>query len=382
MKLYADARYLPDPLPHCPLLYPFWGDTPRSAFQLGPHRFKRYIESGPQFFALTPLNEADAAILPFQWEQAVPEAIRVRGDLALHGQDHDVIRTAVESALERATSLAAEADRASKPLAVFFVHYEGATPSLPNAWTFRSSLYASRRAPHEFAQPFWFDDPIVSECGGQLPLRSKTAKPTVGFCGLVVARGLATLPRRLSRAMTAWPDLPLALWRMSGDRLVAAPFRPRARALALLRSASEVDTRFILRARWFNGLFEQFSLPLLRESRTEYLENVLGNDYVLCTRGHGNCSIRLYETLACGRIPVFVNTDCVLPYEPWIDWKQYCVWVDEQDLAQIAEKVAAFHDRLTPSGFQDLQRACRELWLEWLSPQGFFKNFHRHFGAS
>lgn len=30
-----------------------------------------------------------------------------------------------------------------------------------------------------------------------------------------------------------------------------------------------------------------------------------GSDYVLCTRGNGNYSIRFYEALCRGRIPVF-----------------------------------------------------------------------------
>jgi hypothetical protein len=93
----------------------------------------------------------------------------------------------------------------------------------------------------------------------------------------------------------------------------------------------------------------------------------------------GNYSIRFYETLSCGRIPVFVNTDCVLPFEEWIDWKSYCVWVEAHEVARAAEKVAEFHDGLSDAEFRDRQRACRQLWLDWLSPLGFFKNFRRYF---
>jgi hypothetical protein len=67
------------------------------------------------------------------------------------------------------------------------------------------------------------------------------------------------------------------------------------------------------------------------------------------------------------------------PYEQWIDWKQYCVWIEERDLPRIADIVVDFHERLSPRSFQTLQKACRQLWLDWLSPQGFFSNFHRHF---
>ena len=106
---------------------------------------------------------------------------------------------------------------------------------------------------------------------------------------------------------------------------------------------------------------------------------MVGSDYVLCIRGAGNFSYRLYETLSCGRIPVFVDTDCVLPYERWIDWPSLGVWLPEKDLPRIAERVAAFHELLSPTEFRERQRACRRLWEEWLSPVGFFANFYRHF---
>jgi len=118
---------------------------------------------------------------------------------------------------------------------------------------------------------------------------------------------------------------------------------------------------------------------LAQQWRRNFVDNMIDGDYVLCTRGFGNFSYRLYEALCCGRIPVFVNTDCVLPYEHLIDWRQYCVWVEEYEIDMIGDIVARFHAGLSDTDFHDLQRACRRLWDEWLSPTGFFANFHRHF---
>lgn len=67
----------------------------------------------------------------------------------------------------------------------------------------------------------------------------------------------------------------------------------------------------------------------------------MGSDYVLCARG-GDFSYRLYETLSYGRIPVFVDTDCVLPYDSEIKWKDYCVWVDEKEVNRIGERSRSF----------------------------------------
>jgi len=142
-----------------------------------------------------------------------------------------------------------------------------------------------------------------------------------------------------------------------------------------------VESNFVFRDAWFDGALEggRVDRSRLLSSRRQFVENLFGSDYVLCTRGGGNYSIRFYEALSAGRIPVFVNTDCVLPFGEWIDWKQHCVWVERGDIARAAERVAEFHEALSPGEFKERQRACRRLWEEWLSPGGFFKNLRRYF---
>ncbi len=114
-------------------------------------------------------------------------------------------------------------------------------------------------------------------------------------------------------------------------------------------------------------------------TNVEFVNNIFNTDYTVCIRGGGNFSKRLYETLCCGRIPIFVDTDSVLPYDFAVDWKRYCVWIDRSEVPHIAEKVAGFHAGLSPNDFEDLQRECRKLWQDRLSRQGFFDHFHEHF---
>ncbi|RYE12198.1 MAG: exostosin, partial [Sphingobacteriaceae bacterium] len=92
--------------------------------------------------------------------------------------------------------------------------------------------------------------------------------------------------------------------------------------------------------------------------------------------GYGNNSIRFFEALCCGRIPVFVNTDCVLPYDFLIDWKKYCVWIEEDDISKIPEKVLEFHNKYTDEEFKALQVEIRTIWRTYFTPEGFFKNLH------
>jgi len=52
--------------------------------------------------------------------------------------------------------------------------------------------------------------------------------------------------------------------------------------------------------------------------------------------------------------------------------------VDEPDLPHVAERVLAFHERLSPQAFIDFQQECRQFWQKWLCPEGFFEHFHHH----
>ncbi len=158
--------------------------------------------------------------------------------------------------------------------------------------------------------------------------------------------------------------------------------RVRAQAIHVLSRRQDLRTNFVLRQAFWNGALAtgQLDAALAQSSRREFVANMINSDYVLCARGAGNFSYRLYETLSCGRIPILVDTDCVLPYDDVIDWRQYCVWVDEQEIEAIGEQVLSFHSALTAKDFRGLQIRCRRLWEEWLSPQGFFAHLHCYLG--
>jgi hypothetical protein len=105
------------------------------------------------------------------------------------------------------------------------------------------------------------------------------------------------------------------------------------------------------------------------------MNNMLDNDYAFCIQGIGNNSIRLYETLCCGRISIFVYTDCILPFEDIIDWKHLCVWVEEKDIYRIGEIVKEYHTNLSNDEFKQRQVQLRRTWEDYLSPVGFLVKF-------
>lgn len=350
--LYSDRSYLTSGAPHVPILLPFWGRTPEDPNEPARGRYERYVRSGGQFFQMGSLEDCDAAIFPQSWGSVI-------GD---------------EAAEARAAAFVACVNEAAKPAVVFFYN-DSAEPVGLDATVFRTSLYRSCRSAHEFAQPAWSEDFVERYLGGMLPLRGLKRRPVTGFCGYAPRPpATATTRGRLRRVLG------------NGKRRVQASLGHlppvdfvRARALDALQRHPDVDTNVVLRDEFWGGITSRPDPAALLRLRGEYVQNIVDSDYVLCARGGGNFSYRLYETLSCGRIPVFVDTDCVLPLEFVIDWKDYCVWVDQADLADIGDRVAAFHASLTRVEFADRQRACRRLWETHLSPHGFFAHFHEHF---
>lgn len=357
LKIFSDRQeLLPGMMPSA-ILFPFWQDLYSDQLYAWKSPYDRYVEIGRSLFEMTSFEDADFSILPFDWHE-------VRGDSW---------RTPINRVAQKMADRFAERFR-GKPLVVFFgSDCSDEKISIDNAIVFRQSTYRSRSQhdPNSFVFPFFCEDYVEQYFHHELPIRQKREKPTVGFCGF--ARSLS-LRRRLQTPL--YHAYQLATQGKIGASLYKGQSL-RIKALNLLSAHSGIETNFIIRDQ---AVFFHAPDPTRKKlARMEFVQNLIQSDYVFCCRGAGNYSNRLYEVLSCGRIPVLLNTDCEMPLEPWIDWKKYCVWVDEKDLPNLGDKILEFHHQLSDQDFMELQQACRSLWQQWLSPEGFFANFDRCF---
>jgi hypothetical protein len=364
IKVYTDKAYIPKGSTHIAMLYPFWGQTsfekdPTKELQSG--RFNCYTETGQNFLELTPLEDADIAVLPIAWSGV--EKNKDGRDLA--------------------TQLAQKVTQLGKKIMVFVTGGEDVHVWLNNSLVFDMALYRSRQERHTFAMPAFVEDLIQKHYSGELVIRQKSTRPTIGFCGYAPPLGLPLGFKKTKESIRLLANITQVNRLFPFIKMSQIGHAYRARALQPLLKNSSVSTNFLLRdlvsfgGAW-NGLVPGGRVDRAEQFRKEFVNNMIDSDYILCVRGYDNFSLRLYETLCCGRIPIFLDTDCVLPYDFAVNWKDYCVWVNENEISQIAKKVINFHQRLSPQDFIDFQYKCREFWLNWLSPQGFFKNFYRH----
>jgi hypothetical protein len=342
LRIFTDRSYVPPGVDHTVMLYPFWGNPATPVPDPVSGDYARYMDSAAEFLTLTPLEAADVAVLPFAWESA---------------EHHPAARAAADRFVRVAAA-------AGKPVAIFFFSDSSAAVPL-EATVIRTSLAMSSRRPNEFALPAWNEDIVAEHCQAQLPIRPRPSNPVVGFCGRVPRRG------RFREFFG----------RIRGPHSSAAN-KLRADVLDALRSSRAVSSRFIERPFFFGDSAANMDPSNQRQHRhwrRDFIDNLIDSDYALCVRGIGNFSFRLYEALCCGRIPVIVDTDGVLPFDWEVRWRDYGVWVQPDELEHIGDRVASFNAALSDRAFVELQHECRRLWEDRLSPEGFFRNFYRHF---
>lgn len=203
----------------------------------------------------------------------------------------------------------------------------------------------------------------------EIEVRKKQAKPVVGFCGHASfnkEKQVKEIVKCVIENTKRFFKNPL---RKDYEPLFASAFQ-RAGLLRYFEKSDTIETNFIYRENYRGGA----KTDKEREQTTlEYYNNIKNSDYVLCVRGAGNFSVRLYETLLMGRIPIFVNTDCLLPFEDTINWKNHVVWVEWKNRSKIADIVTDFHQNISNESFKNLQEKNRELWLHNFRTSKIFK---------
>jgi Exostosin family len=355
-KLFA--RRYPGTAGYVPFLAPWWGVPKEDASSLHTGQFTKWAASRPAEYALVESPAAaDAFVLSIPWKQT-------RGDAPA--------RAFAEGEID-------EAGRLGKKILIFFdSDHDDPMPWPEHAVVFRFSIYADTRGRGEFSIPTFSQDFLALNYGGVLRVREKQPVPSVGFCGYAPPVGCRISQRSL-REIGRYIAYRAKLLQ-SRRQLIA--HAPRVQAIRALRRTPGVEARFIVRDQFaFNrwGVLQPGGTPeTAARQRREFIENLNDTDYALCARGLANCSIRFYEAISLGRIPIFVNTQCVLPYDWLVDWKKACFWIEEHDLANIGPLLREYHAKLSPGEFADKQRLARELFERWITPEGFFAQLHRH----
>jgi len=131
-------------------------------------------------------------------------------------------------------------------------------------------------------------------------------------------------------------------------------------------SDSGLKTNFILR--------DLYIFNLKDNQKKEFENNMNENLFTLCYRGRGNFSVRFYETLMRGRIPIQINSSSIFPYEDEIDYSEIGIFIEEEDLGKIdLEKlVKKYYYSKSMDELLQIQKNNRRIYEEYFQPDVYF----------
>lgn len=104
--------------------------------------------------------------------------------------------------------------------------------------------------------------------------------------------------------------------------------------------------------------------------RIRYYQTIIQSKFVLCPRGAAPSSIRLYETMELGRVPVIIS-DAWLP-NPLVDWELFAVFVRERDIRKLEKRLSSLESEAEAMG-----RRARRAWETHFAPDRQFEGLLR-----
>ena len=187
-----------------------------------------------------------------------------------------------------------------------------------NVRLYRTSLYRSKQSKNEYLLPYIWENitiPVAPLERGEYPI--------VGFCGLNSKFRQATLTTFMSN--------------------------------------KNVKCNFILRNQFWAGTPND---PVVIK---DFNDNMINSHFNICNRGNGNFSMRFYQTLSCGRIPVLLNTDMILPFSDEIDWESLIVLANTE-----SELVVKLLDYWNNRDIIQMQVKCKDIYNKYFLASKFF----------
>jgi hypothetical protein len=130
---------------------------------------------------------------------------------------------------------------------------------------------------------------------------------------------------------------------------------------------SNIKTDFIIRDQYFGTI----KCTPLKTMENEFFQNISNNLFTFCYRGGGNFSVRFYEVIMMGRIPLVIDTDCMFPYEDEIDYSKVGLFIKESELNEnfnLEERMNNWYET-NKDNLLDIQKNNRMIYEKYFYKQ-------------
>ncbi|WP_372758032.1 exostosin family protein [Mariniflexile sp.] len=259
-----------------------------------------------------------------------------------------------------------------KPIWLYTGGDYGLTTYIANSYVFRLGGFDSKLDKKTFIMPSFINDPYFTHLKAEFKPIKKEEKPSIGFVGHAQS-GILKYIKEYINFLKYTINRTFKFILADKQSFYPSSIK-RAYYLDKLRKSEFVNTEFMMCKQYRDGVKTEEDKI---KSAQIFYNNIYNNAYTFCLRGVGNFSVRFYETLATGRIPILIDTDCRLPLENIIDWSKHCVIINKND--SLEEQILSFHNKLSNLEFVKLQELNRELWLNFLRRDSYYKLIYQEF---
>lgn len=273
------------------------------------------------------------------------------------GLNNDIGKSLISSTNALAVSL-------KKPFGVFSNSDLIVDPGVKEVYIFSPGAYKS--IPNLIDLPATLpQDPLQKWFGGRWEPITTIQKPSVGFCGQATRHPLKAIKDFVKiEAIKARQKIGKIKFLKIPQFL---PAWERGLLLRYLEDSPTIDTNFLLRKQYKGGATS------VKEKETvefEFYKNIYENLFTVCLRGFGNYSVRFFQTLSLGRIPVLIDTDSCIPFSDFIDRKEFFVRVPYKDRKKTDQYLVRFLKGKSKEELVDFQKGCREVWEKYYQKEG------------
>lgn len=101
-----------------------------------------------------------------------------------------------------------------------------------------------------------------------------------------------------------------------------------------------------------------------------FVDITCSSKFGLAPRGYGRSSFRLYEILQLGTVPVYISDIHYLPWTDELDWNDFCVPINEDEIEDIDTILKSIDD----VEYNILLQNGRMVYEKYFSLEGLFKN--------
>lgn len=139
----------------------------------------------------------------------------------------------------------------------------------------------------------------------------------------------------------------------------------RKNIIDILLNEKDLEFKYIQRKKWL-WINEKIQ-------RKEYIDNLVNCNFPLVIRWFWNFSFRLSEVISLWKIPLFIDTDCVLPFNDKIDYKKLFIWVPYYDIKNVYRYIDNYVTN-NKGRIEDIEETIRRNYEKYFTLSGFYIN--------